>query len=143
MLSDGVGQPQSGHTKIEELRLDQLRSAIRANRISFPAQVPVFEKHDRPDLQRKIVQLYFVLGWKCNNIAERYGLIRQRVQQILNTWKRRAAETGYLQHILPPEVLIGALAAQPHKVAPVRVPPVPTFLPPLPVEKFPELPRSL
>jgi hypothetical protein len=143
MLNNAVGQPQSGDAKIEELRLDQLRSAIRANRISFPAQVPVFEKHDRPDLQRKIVQLYFVLGWRCNNIAERYGLIRQRVQQILNTWKRRAAETGYLQHIPPAEVLMGVLAAQPHKVAPVRVPPVPTFLPQLPVEKFPELPRSL
>lgn len=143
MRTNGTGQLQSGGPKIESLRLDQLRAGIRANRISFPAQVPVFEKHDRPDLQRKIVQLYFVLGWKCNSIAKRYGLIRQRVQQILNTWKRRAAEMGYIQHIPPVEDVIGALALQSREVASVNVPPVPTFLPPLPVEKFPELPRSL
>jgi len=84
---------------IEELSLPRLREAIRSNRISFPSQVPTFSKHDRPDLQRRVVQLYFVLGWNCNNIAIRYGLIRQRVQQILNTWKRRAIEMGYLQHV--------------------------------------------
>ena len=112
MRTNGTGQLQSGGPKIESLRLDQLRAGIRANRISFPAQVPVFEKHDRPDLQRKIVQLYFVLGWKCNSIAKRYGLIRQRVQQILNTWKRRAAEMGYIQNIPPVEDVINALALQ-------------------------------
>jgi hypothetical protein len=84
---------------VDVLSLNSLRAAIRANRVSFPAQVPVFHKHDRPDLQRQMVQLYFVLGWNCDQIADRYGLIRQRVQQILNTWKRRAAQTGYVQHI--------------------------------------------
>jgi hypothetical protein len=84
---------------VDVLSLSSLRTAIRANRVSFPAQVPVFHKHDRPDLQRQMVQLYFVLGWNCDRIADRYGLIRQRVQQILNTWKRRAAQTGYVQHI--------------------------------------------
>ena len=143
MQTNGIRQLQSAEPKIEDLRLDQLRSAIRANRISFPAQVPVFEKHDRPDLQRKIVQLYFVLGWKCNSIAERYGLIRQRVQQILNTWKRRAVEVGYIQHIPPAEDLVNVLALQPRKEAPVDLPPVPNFLPPLPVGKSLELPRSL
>jgi len=84
---------------VNVLSLNTLRTAIRANRVSFPAQVPIFPKHDRPDLQRQMVQLFFVLGWNCDQIADRYGLIRQRVQQILNTWKRRAAQTGYIQHI--------------------------------------------
>jgi hypothetical protein len=85
--------------RVDQLSLCSLRSAIRANRVSFPSQVPIFSKHDRPDLQRQMVQLYFVLGWNCDAIGDRYGLIRQRVQQILNTWKRRAAQTGYLQQI--------------------------------------------
>lgn len=38
------------------LRIDKLRIALRENRVSFPAQVPLFAKHDRPDLQRKLVQ---------------------------------------------------------------------------------------
>lgn len=95
-------------TRIENLRIDRLREAIHANRISFPSQVPVFSKHDRPDLQRKVVQLYFVLGWSCTDIARRHGVLRQRVQQILNTWKQRAAQTGYIQHI-PPAVCLKRL----------------------------------
>lgn len=85
--------------QLDRLSLCNLRAEIRANRVSFPSQVPIFSKHDRPDLQRQMVQLYFVLGWNCDAIGDRYGLIRQRVQQILNTWKRRAAQTGYIQHI--------------------------------------------
>lgn len=91
--------------RIEDLRIDRLRQAIRGNRISFPSQVPIFFKHDRPDLQRKVVQLYFVFGWSCVDIARRHGILRQRVQQILNTWKQRAAQTGYIQHIPPPACL--------------------------------------
>ena len=93
---------------IGRLSLNDLREAIRSNRVSFPAQVPIFPKHDRPDLQRKMVQLYFVLGWSCGAIASRYGMIRQRVQQILNTWKRRAVEMGYIQHIPEQTTLEGA-----------------------------------
>jgi len=63
--------------------------------------VPTFERHDRPDLQWRIVQLYFMLGWGYETIAVRYGLAHQRVAQILKTWKRRAIETGYIQHIPP------------------------------------------
>jgi hypothetical protein len=84
---------------LDLVSLCNLRAAIRANRVSFPSQVPIFSKHDRPDLQRQMVLLYFVLGWNCDAIGDRYGLIRQRVQQILNAWKRRAAQTGYIQHI--------------------------------------------
>ena len=84
---------------IERLKINTLREAIRSNRISFPSQVPVFPKHDRADLQRKIVQLYFLFGWACRRIGGRYRLPPQRVQQILNTWKRRAVQMGYLQSI--------------------------------------------
>jgi hypothetical protein len=90
---------------VEEMSLDELRRAIRENRVSFPSQAPTFLKHDRPDLQWKFAQLYFVLGWNCPDIGERYGLIRQRVQQILNTWKHRAVKTGYIQFIPPAEAL--------------------------------------
>ncbi len=89
----------------KKLKINTLRKAIRANRISFPAQIPVFRKHDRADLQCKIVLLYFLLGWSCSRIGSRYGLRRQRVQQILNTWIARAVQSGYLQSIPPARVL--------------------------------------
>jgi hypothetical protein len=60
--------------KLDGLWLDQLREALRANLISFPTPVPTFERHDRADLQWKLVQLYFVLGWSLESIAARYGL---------------------------------------------------------------------
>ena len=85
--------------RLEEADIGDLRDALRENRISFPSQVPTFSKHDRPDLQRKLAQLYFVLGWNCSAIGARYGLLPGRVRQVLNTWKRRAVETGYIQHI--------------------------------------------
>jgi hypothetical protein len=87
--------------KIEADSLNELRRKIRENRVSFPSQVPTFPKHDRPDLQRKAVQLYFLFGWSCNRIALRLGILRQRVQQILSTWKRRAIQMGYIQEIPP------------------------------------------
>jgi len=88
-------------TEIQNLRLNELRQRIRQNRVSFPSQVPTFAKHDRPDIQRKAVQLYFLFGWNCQQIAQRHGLLRQRVQQILSAWKRRAVQIGYLQEIPP------------------------------------------
>jgi hypothetical protein len=90
---------------LEELGIADLREAVRTNRVSFPSQVPTFPKHDRPDLQRKLAQLYFVLGWSCSTIGERYSLAPTRVRQILNTWRCQAARTGYLQHIPPSEVM--------------------------------------
>lgn len=86
---------------IEEFTLNELRRKIRQNHVSFPSQVPTFAKHDRPDVQRKAVQLYFLFGWSCSRIAQRHGLLRQRVQQILSTWKRRAIQMGYIQEIPP------------------------------------------
>jgi hypothetical protein len=90
-----------GVDPLENLDIGDLREAIRANVVSFPSQVPTFEKHERPDLQRRLAQLYFVLNWDCSNIGARYELAPARVRQILNTWKRRAAETGYIQRIPP------------------------------------------
>ncbi len=96
------GRPRPERTeKIEEFSLNELRRKVRQNRVSFPSQVPTFPKHDRPDLQRKAVQLYFLFGWSCSRIAQRYGVLRQRIQQILTTWKRRAIEMGYVQDIPP------------------------------------------
>jgi hypothetical protein len=89
---------------LDSLRLSQLRQAIRRNRVSFPAQVPTFEKHDRADLQWKLVQLYFVFGWSSQKIGCRYNLPYQRVGQILATWKRRAIQTGFVQYIAPADV---------------------------------------
>lgn len=93
--------PRAEKTDIQDFSLNELRHKIRQNRVSFPSQVPIFAKHDRPDIQRKAVQLYFLFGWSCQRIAERHGLLRQRVQQILSTWKRRAIQTGYIQEIPP------------------------------------------
>jgi hypothetical protein len=112
---------------LNSLRIDQLRAAVRANLVSFPSPVPTFERHDRPDLQWRIVQLYFVFGWGYETIALRYGLVHQRVAQILKTWKRRAIETGYIQHIplLDPLGVFAATAA-------LHSPQVPAFVIPLP-----------
>ena len=78
-----------------------LRQAVQENRVSFPSQVPVFEKRTRPDLQRKIVAPYFVPGWAMEDIAERHCLGRQRMGQILPVWRIRAVKEGYLQAIQP------------------------------------------
>jgi len=76
-----------------------LRRAVQENQVSFPAQVPVFEKQSRPDLQRKIAVLYFVRGWTMTDIATRYSFARQRVGQIITAWRTRAELEGYLQRI--------------------------------------------
>src|SRR5579862_1767576 len=93
--------PETSETTLIEMRTDKLRQAIRKNQVSFPSQVPSFPKHDRPDLQQKLAQLYFVCGWSGPKIGARYGLSRLRIQQILNTWKRRAVEQGYIQTVPP------------------------------------------
>jgi hypothetical protein len=93
---------------VEEIDIKNLRTAIRANWVSFPSQIPVFPSSASPELQSKLVQLYFVLGWNCADIANRYGIVEQRVRDILHGWKFRAANAGYLQHI-PPEQAINQL----------------------------------
>jgi hypothetical protein len=111
---------------LNTLRIDELRAIIRSNQVSFPGQVPTFERHDRPDLQWKVVQLYFVLGWSCEAIARRYGLIHQRVRQILKTWKRRAVEMGFIQYIPPAEVILRTPTTQTQPAAERKL----AFLPP-------------
>jgi transposase-like protein len=105
VLPDVSQKPDTNEPKLPEMPIDELRRAIRKNQVSFPAQVPAFPKRDRPDLQQKLAQLYFVLGWSCPRIAKRYGLSRLRVQQILKAWKARAVEVGYIQTVPPPEIL--------------------------------------
>jgi hypothetical protein len=84
---------------IGEIDIDKLRTAIRANWVSFPSQVPTFPTCGRTDVQRRLIQLYFLLGWRCSDIAARYGLLQGQVRAILITWKWRAANAGYIQHI--------------------------------------------
>jgi len=76
-----------------------MRRAVQDNLVSFPSQVPSFGKQSRPDLQQRIVVLYFVSGWTMDDIARRYGLGRQRMGQILTDWRIRAVKEGYIQAI--------------------------------------------
>ena len=112
--------PPLDQSNLTSLRVDQLRAAVRANMVTFPSSVPTFERHDRPDLQWKIVQLYFLMGWGYETIAVRYGLVHQRVAQILKTWKRRAIETGYIQYIPSFEPL--PMAAAGTAIPPPQIP---------------------
>lgn len=123
--------PSFDQSTLDSLRVDQLRVAVRANLVSFPSAVPTFERHDRPDLQWRIVQLYFAFGWGYETIAIRFGLAHQRVAQILKTWKRRAIETGYVQYIPPFEPL--TMPAASASIPPPQVPPfvvIPSQVPP-------------
>jgi hypothetical protein len=94
--------------KIDQLRLTALRKAIRANRVSFPSQVPLFVKSASTDIQRRAVQLYFLCGWSCRKIAKRYGYSGFYIWQIVSDWKRHAVSLGYLQAI-PPASALGSL----------------------------------
>jgi two-component system, OmpR family, KDP operon response regulator KdpE len=96
-------------SRLIALSIRDLREEIRVNAVSFPSQTPVFHQHDRPDLQWKLVQLYFVRGWSCESIAVRCQISPGRVRGILKTWKRRAIETGYVQSIPPLEILRTAM----------------------------------
>jgi len=96
--------PPHEHGKLSLLRINQVRQALRENAISFPSPVPTFERHDRPDLQWRLVLLYFVRGWDPQQIAARHAMKEQRVRQILKSWTRRAIEKGLVQYIPPAEV---------------------------------------
>jgi hypothetical protein len=83
--------------EIEQMSLRRLRRAIQENEISFPAQVPIFPRQSRSDIQWKLVGLYFIRNWPPAGIAERYRMSSERVRQIISQWVRRAAVLGYLQ----------------------------------------------
>ncbi len=104
---------------LNQLRLDQLQEAIRANQVSFPSQVPMFIKHAEGRLQCHVVLLYFVMGWSCDRIAKRYRFTRQHIWQTVSDWRRHAVALGYLQVIPPAEVLTPLRPAR--AALPVRV----------------------
>src|SRR5579859_4815362 len=73
-----------------------LRSAIRRNRVSFPAQPPVFQGEE---LQARMAHLYFVCGWKIRDLAARYSINSECTRKKLNDWRVRAISSGYIQEI--------------------------------------------
>lgn len=85
--------------QVHTLTNQELRVAICGNRVSFPSQVPVFEKQTRPDIHWRLVQLYFIRGWSFRDLGKRYGISPQRVIQIVSMWRMRAVATGYIQEI--------------------------------------------
>jgi hypothetical protein len=88
---------------MEKLTNQAIRTAVWNNRVSFPSQIPVFEKQSRPDIQWRIVQLYFVRRWSFRRLAERYGVSPQRIMQIIGNWTVRAVALGYIQEIPAPD----------------------------------------
>jgi hypothetical protein len=84
---------------ISEWTLRSIRESIRGHRVSFPSQVPVFSQLHRPDIQWRIVILYFIRGWSSVRIASRYGMTRERVMQLLRQWVARAIRRGYVETI--------------------------------------------
>jgi hypothetical protein len=92
---------QTTDMELDSVRLDLLQDAVRANEVSFPSQVPVFVRHAPPDLQCRVVQLYFIHGWSCGKIAKRYGYVRNYIWGVVNEWRRHAVSLGYIQ-VIPP-----------------------------------------
>jgi hypothetical protein len=78
-----------------------LRIAIRRNLVSFPSQAPIFGRFPRRETQWRIAVLYFIRGWTTRQIADRYGLSRERCGQILSEWRMRAMSMGYVQDVTP------------------------------------------
>jgi hypothetical protein len=76
-----------------------LRAAIRCNLVSFPSQIPAFTKGG--DEQKRIVQLYFIRGWRTTAICDRYGISKSTLRMLLSEWKIRAIAAGYIQDIHP------------------------------------------
>jgi hypothetical protein len=85
--------------KIDELTNTALRAAIRTNQVSFPAQVPIFHKQARPDLQWRLAELYFIHGWSFLELGKRYNLTPQRIIQIVNGWRSRVTSLGLIKDI--------------------------------------------
>jgi hypothetical protein len=91
----------------------RLRGAIQNSKISFPSQVPVFERQSRSDIQWRVVELYFVRNWSCLQLGDRYGVGSMRIRQVISQWVRRAAMLGYLQEIPPVVETLGNPALTP------------------------------
>jgi hypothetical protein len=104
-----------------EMSLPALRKAIRANRVSFPSQVPLFVRTAPSSLQRYSVQLYFLRGWSCEKISRRYGRSRFYIWHILSEWKRHAGALGYIQTVPLAHVLDDLKNALQSNLSPVRL----------------------
>jgi hypothetical protein len=98
-------------------RLARIRVAIRNRRVSFPSQVPAFARQCRPDVQWRAVALYFIQGWSCEQLAQRYGVTAGRIRQMIHKWVERATELGYLQRIPPQDMDVATAAASSLSVA--------------------------
>lgn len=78
-----------------------LRVAIQRNLVSFPPQIPALMKRPGGDMQERMAQLYFALGWTVRSLGERYGLSKAMVQKLLSEWRIRAIAAGFVQEIHP------------------------------------------
>jgi hypothetical protein len=87
------------HGVIAHRRPAGLRQAIQNGEVSFPAQVPSFPRQHSGEIQWRVVTLYFVRGWTCDQLAARYGITSRRVRQLLRLWVDCATVLGYLQEI--------------------------------------------
>jgi hypothetical protein len=76
-----------------------LRTAIRENRVSFPAQMPVFAKQREGEVQWRIAHLYFVRGWSMADLAARFSLNKEMTRRTIDSWRVRAISSGYIQEI--------------------------------------------
>jgi hypothetical protein len=115
-------------------RIDDVREAIHANRIVFPVPVPTFPAQFRPEIQWRLVELYFIRGWSSAKLAERYGVTARRIQQSLQQWVGIALSRGYLQEI-PPEAPFLYSPASPPMMAAAAMP----RFSPIPPPTVPEL----
>jgi hypothetical protein len=108
-------------------RIDDLRLAIKANRVNFPVPVPTFPAQFRPEIQWRLVHLYFIRGWSSRKLAERYGVTSRRIQQSLQQWVTLAVARGYLQEI--PAATLPVIPAIPVWAVPaagrLNFPPIP------------------
>jgi hypothetical protein len=95
--------------------------AIWNGRVSFPSQIPAFEKQTRSDIQWRVVGLYFTRGWSFREIGKRYNLTPQRIMQIADKWRIRAVKLGYIQEI-PLEDPIRARSSVNEEAAPAPIP---------------------
>jgi hypothetical protein len=59
-----------------------LRKAIQTHQVIFPLPVPDFASEHRPDIQWRLVELYFIQGWSCARLSQRYKVTDRRIQPV-------------------------------------------------------------
>ena len=83
-----------------------LRSAVRHNRVSFPAQAPVFVKQQAGEVQARIAHLYFICGWTVRDLAARYSMNSEMTRKTLNDWRVRAISSTWASSDTAREILL-------------------------------------